>query len=129
MLDDRTARLEVSLFAEAFEQYGSKVSKDELLVVEGEIQHDEFNGGTALQASRILTVDEARQRFSRALELDFSQCSLPQGFNEQLKKLVQPYPGASVGDSGQLSDRVAVPACGSRCENCAGRAVARTSQR
>ena len=58
-------------FAEAFEQYGSKVSKDELLVVEGEIQHDEFNGGTALRASRILTVDEARQRFSRALELDF----------------------------------------------------------
>lgn len=100
VLDDRTARLEVSLFAEAFEQYGSKVSKDELLVVEGEIQHDEFNGGTALRASRILTVDEARQRFSRALELDFSQCSLPQGFNEQLKKLVQPYRAQALGTVG-----------------------------
>ena len=81
-------RLEVSLFSEAFEQYGSKVSKDELLVVEGEIQHDEYNGGTALRASRILTIDEARQRFSRGLELDFSRCGLPQGFNAQL---VQPH--------------------------------------
>ena len=43
VLDDRTARLEVSLFSEAFEQYGGKVSKDELLVVEGEVQHDEYN--------------------------------------------------------------------------------------
>ena len=40
LIDDRTAR-RVSLFSEAFEQCGSKVSKDELLVVEGEIQHDE----------------------------------------------------------------------------------------
>ncbi|HAR91134.1 MAG TPA: DNA polymerase III subunit alpha, partial [Gammaproteobacteria bacterium] len=38
VLDDRTSRLEVSLFSEAFEQYGGKISKDALLVVEGEIQ-------------------------------------------------------------------------------------------
>jgi DNA polymerase-3 subunit alpha len=100
VLDDRTARLEVSLFSEAFEQYGSKVSKDELLVVEGEIQHDEYNGGMALRASRILTIDEARQRFSRGLELDFSQCGLPDGFNEQLKKLVQPHRAGAMGGVG-----------------------------
>jgi len=100
VLDDRTARLEVSLFSEAFEQYGSKVSKDELLVVEGEIQHDEYNGGMALRASRILTIDEARQRFSRGLELDFSQCGLPDGFNAQLKKLVQPYRAGATGGVG-----------------------------
>jgi DNA polymerase-3 subunit alpha len=101
VLDDRTARLEVSLFSEAFEQYGSKVSKDELLVVEGEIQHDEYNGGMALRASRILTIDEARQRFSRGLELDFSQCGLPDGFNAQLKKLVQPYRAGATGGVGR----------------------------
>lgn len=97
VLDDRTARLEVSLFSEAFEQYGGKVSKDELLVVEGEIQHDEYNGGMALRASRILTVDEARRRFSRGLQLDFSQSVLPKGFNQQLKKLVSDHRSATVG--------------------------------
>ena len=96
VLDDRTSRLEVSLFSEAFEQYGSKVGKDELLVVEGEVQYDEYNGGMALRASRVLTVDEARQRFSRALQLDFSRTSLPGDFNAQLKQLVGAHRGQGV---------------------------------
>jgi hypothetical protein len=54
----------------------------------------------ALRASRILTIDEARQRFSRGLELDFSQCGLPDGFNEQLKKLVQPHRAGAMGGVG-----------------------------
>ena len=89
VLDDRTSRLEVSLFSEAFEQYGGKISKDALLVVEGEIQHDEYNGSMALRASRILTIDEARQRFSRVLHLDFSSAPLPEDFNLRLKHVVE----------------------------------------
>ena len=89
VLDDRTSRLEVSVFSEAFEQYGGKISKDALLVVEGEIQHDEYNGSMALRASRILTIDEARQRFSRVLHLDFSSAPLPEDFNLRLKHVVE----------------------------------------
>ncbi len=91
VLDDKTDRLEVSLFSEAFEHFSSKVAKDELLVVEGEVQHDEYNGGLALRASRVLTLDEARQRFSRGLILDFSSSPLPDAFSETLKKLLHPY--------------------------------------
>ncbi len=97
VLDDRTARIEVSLFSEAFEQYGSKVSKDELVVVEGEIQHDEYNGGTALRASRILSVDEARQRFARGLRLDFSGAELPADLNATLKDHLEPYLASNSG--------------------------------
>ena len=89
VLDDRTSRLEVSLFSEAFEQYGGKISKDALLVVEGEIQHDEYNGGMALRASRILTIDEARQRFGRVLHLDFSSAPLPEDFNKRFRQVVK----------------------------------------
>ncbi len=89
VIDDRTSRLEVSVFSEAFEQYGGKISKDALLVVEGEIQHDEYNGSMALRASRILTIDEARQRFSRVLHLDFSSAPLPEDFNLRLKHVVE----------------------------------------
>ncbi|MBT5334464.1 MAG: DNA polymerase III subunit alpha, partial [Gammaproteobacteria bacterium] len=45
VLDDRSARLEVSLFSDAFQNYSHKVAKDELLVIEGEVQNDERNGG------------------------------------------------------------------------------------
>ena len=97
VLDDRSARLEVSLFSDAFQNYVHKVAKDELLVIEGEIQSDERNGGISLRASQVLTMDEARQKFSRGLALDFTASQLPDNFNQKLKEILQPYqvPGAT----------------------------------
>jgi len=112
VLDDRTARLEVSLFSEAFEQYGGKVSKDELLVVEGEVQHDEYNGDTALRASRILTVDEARQRFARGLRLDFSSCGLPENFSGRLKELICGHLSSQFGGVANCPVEVLYPQAG-----------------
>jgi len=97
VLDDRSARLEVSLFSDAFQNYGHKIAKDELLVIEGEIQSDEYNGGMSLRGSQVLTMDEARQKFSRGLALDFTSSQLPDNFNQKLKAILQPYqvPGAT----------------------------------
>ncbi len=97
VLDDRSARLEVSLFSDAFQNYGHKVAKDELMVIEGEIQSDERNGGISLRASQVLTMDEARQKFSRGLALDFTASQLPDNFNQKLKEILLPYqvPGAT----------------------------------
>ena len=97
VLDDRSARLEVSLFSDAFQNYSHKVAKDELLVIEGEVQNDERNGGISLRASQILTMDEARQKFSCGLALDFTASQLPDNFNQKLKEILQPYqvPGAT----------------------------------
>jgi DNA polymerase-3 subunit alpha len=112
VLDDRTARLEVSLFSEAFEQYGGKVSKDELLVVEGEVQHDEYSGGTALRASRVLTIDEARQRFARGLQMDFSSCGLPENFAGQLKELICSHLSSQFGGVANCPIEVLYPQSG-----------------
>ena len=86
VLDDRSARLEVALFPEAYEKYGRKVVKDELLVVEGEVQADEFSGGLSLRAERVLTLTEARQKFSNGILIDFSHKELPPDFSPRLKK-------------------------------------------
>ena len=91
VLDDRSARLDVSLFADAFEHYAELVAKDELLVIEGEVQNDDYSGGMTMRASKVLTVDQARQRFSRGLVLDFSERSLPPNFGDHLKQLLQPH--------------------------------------
>ncbi len=49
----------------------------------------QIRGSVALRASRILTVDEARQRFSRVLHLDFSRAQLPEDFSLRLKHVVE----------------------------------------
>ena len=91
VLDDRSARLEVSMFPECFAAYGSKVSKDELLVLEGEVQADEFSGGLALRAEKVYSIAEARQKFSRGLVIDFSDETMPEDFGSRLKKLITPH--------------------------------------
>ena len=91
VLDDRSARLEVSLFPEAYEKYARKVQKDELVIVEGEIQHDEFSGGISLRAEKVLDIVEARRKFSGGFVIDMTQQALTGDFNHRLKSLLDPH--------------------------------------
>lgn len=90
-LDDRSARIEVSLMGETFDNYAAKVNKDQLLVIEGEVQFNEFSGGLAVRGSRVLNIDEARQRFSKGLEIDVTEVEMPADLPSRLKTLLGPY--------------------------------------
>ena len=59
-LDDRSARIEVSLFAEAYQNAQALLQKDALLVVEGEVALDDFSGGLRMRAKRVMSLEEAR---------------------------------------------------------------------
>jgi DNA polymerase-3 subunit alpha len=91
VLDDRSARLEVALLPECYEKFGSKVAKDELLVFEGQVQTDEFNGGDSLRAEKVLTISEAREKFSDGFVIDFTATDMPADFNSRLKASLTPY--------------------------------------
>jgi DNA polymerase-3 subunit alpha len=69
VLEDWSGRIEVSFFREAMAQYGSLLSKDALLVVEGWLQLDEFSGGMAFRAKRALTLEQACERAARVVTL------------------------------------------------------------
>tara|TARA_R110000751_G_scaffold110576_1_gene208252 strand:- start:160 stop:3684 length:3525 start_codon:yes stop_codon:yes gene_type:complete len=59
-LDDRSARIEVSLFAEAYQNAQALLQKDALLVVEGEVAQDDFSGGLRMRAKRVMSLEDAR---------------------------------------------------------------------
>lgn len=91
VLDDRSARIEVSLFPEAYEQYGGKVAKDEMLIIEGEVQADDFSGGLSLRAEKVYTIAQARQKFSEGVVIDFRSNQLPEDFGSRLKQVISPH--------------------------------------
>ena len=92
VLDDKSARLEIAMFPDCFEQYGSKVEKDELLVFEGEVQTDDRAvGGISLRAERVLTLAEARRKFSDGIVIDLTELDVPTDFNPRLKDTLDPY--------------------------------------
>jgi DNA polymerase-3 subunit alpha len=67
ILDDRTGRLEVSLFEETFQQHRDIIVKDAILVIDGSLRYDDFIEGWRLQAKSMMDIDRARERFARRL--------------------------------------------------------------
>jgi DNA polymerase-3 subunit alpha len=68
-LDDGTTQLEVTVFNELWEAERSKIREDELLLVEGKVQKDDFSGGLRITADKLHTLAEARGRYARGLRL------------------------------------------------------------
>ncbi len=97
VLDDRSARIEVSLFPEVYEQYGRKVVKDELLIIEGEVESDDFTGGLTLRGERVLSIMEARKKFSDGFILDYTEEGIPGDFNDRLKGILAPHRSDQTG--------------------------------
>src|SRR5690606_5985596 len=68
-LDDRSGRIEASLFADAFASAQALLQTDAMVVVEGEVSNDEFSGGLRLRAKRVMSLEEARTGLAESLRL------------------------------------------------------------
>lgn len=70
-LDDNSARMDVTVFAEQFQQYRDKISKGTVLVVNGPVTEDEYTGGLKMRAEQINTLLEAREAALKGLLIDW----------------------------------------------------------
>ncbi|MBU1331251.1 MAG: DNA polymerase III subunit alpha [Gammaproteobacteria bacterium] len=75
-LDDRSGRIEASLFAEAFASNQALLQSDALVVVEGEVSNDDFSGGLRLRAKRVMSLEEARTGLADSLRLKINNAAL-----------------------------------------------------
>jgi DNA polymerase-3 subunit alpha len=91
ILDDRSARLEVSLYEEIFQQHRDIIVKDAILIVDGTLRFDDFIEGWRLQAKSLMDIDRARERFARRLWLKWpEEFDGPQGLN-RFEQMLRPY--------------------------------------
>ncbi len=91
-LDDKTGRVEVSVFGKTFAQYGDLVQKDALLIFKGGVRNDEYSGGFNLVADEVMDMRQARETFARRLRVAVPvQDSLP----ERLQQTLSPYQGGT----------------------------------
>lgn len=72
-LDDASAQMDVLCFSDNFQKYRELLVKDKLIIVVGEISVDEYNGGYRCIAREVLTMDEARERHVKYLQVRVSQ--------------------------------------------------------
>ncbi|HWS66677.1 MAG TPA: DNA polymerase III subunit alpha [Steroidobacteraceae bacterium] len=99
ILDDRTGRLEVSLFEETFQQHRDIIVKDAILVVDGSLRYDDFIEAWRLQAKSLMDIDRARERFARRLWLKWPAAfDGPSGMN-RFEEMLKPYTRGPCGVS------------------------------
>ncbi|MCF6337086.1 MAG: DNA polymerase III subunit alpha [Gammaproteobacteria bacterium] len=90
-LDDRTGRLELAVFSEAYNRHRDLIAKDRLLVVEGEVSLDDYTGGLKMSANKIYDIDHAREAFARQLVLTVDQQKAGNGFIRGLTEVLDPF--------------------------------------
>ena len=89
-LDDGTGRVEVSLRGETIDAMGHMIVKDEVLVVDGDISPDDFNGGFKIRARELYDMGAARARFARQLVIRLSANDVRErGLDELLAALAE----------------------------------------
>ncbi len=95
-LDDKSARLEVMLFTEAFEKFGELLEKDRILIVEGEVQYDDFSGGNRMTARNIIDMGEARSHFAHAVEVDLDATKVDPQWLAHFQEALTPWKAGTV---------------------------------
>jgi DNA polymerase-3 subunit alpha len=99
LLDDSTARIEVTLFSEAYEEYRELLVADKILVVTGSLAFDEYRGGLSIRADQVLEFEQARALYARAIQLDTSGLNgtLAPDILNTLQGILKTYLGGTCG--------------------------------
>lgn len=80
VLDDDTARMEVSLFSEAFQEFQHLLAKDEIVVISGPLRYDDFQGGWTVNVKNVLHIDHVIESRAKGMLLSLA----PNGHGQQL---------------------------------------------
>jgi DNA polymerase-3 subunit alpha len=88
-LDDRTARIEVTVFAKLLPDIEHKLNKDEIVFIRGEVEADEFSGGHRMRCESVTTMTEMRGNSALKLHLHLHSSQWNATQQEQLHSVLQ----------------------------------------
>ncbi|MEX1216302.1 DNA polymerase III subunit alpha [Saccharospirillum sp.] len=87
-LDDRTGRIEMTLFGEDYQRFKPLLEPDQVIFVEAEIGWDDYAERARIRAQKIYTLAQARQELIRGIEFRVTEAQT-QEFLKRLNDLVR----------------------------------------
>ncbi|MDH5172301.1 MAG: DNA polymerase III subunit alpha, partial [Gammaproteobacteria bacterium] len=85
-LDDRTARIEVTVYADTYAEHRELLAKDNIVIVEGSVAHDDYSGGLGMRARSVRSLLQARQDYASELTIEVSDEMLDAQLTDWLEK-------------------------------------------
>ncbi|WP_082865146.1 DNA polymerase III subunit alpha, partial [Oleiphilus sp. HI0086] len=90
-LDDRSARIEATLFADTFDECREAIQKDEVVAVSGVVSLDDYSGMLKMRVSQVQSIASARINFAKNISISISQAQCADGMLESVKSKLEPY--------------------------------------
>jgi DNA polymerase-3 subunit alpha len=97
LLDDRSGRIEVSLFDDVWQQHRAVIARDAILVVEGQLRFDEFIEDWRINAKKLTPIDELREREARRLVIRLPAAAGDDRFLQRLEETLRSRRGGQCG--------------------------------
>jgi DNA polymerase-3 subunit alpha len=88
-LDDRTARIEATLFSDTYENNRELIQKDQVVVISGVVSLDDYSGMLKLRASDVQGIATARIAFAKNLTVSVTSEQCAAGLLTDLKSVLE----------------------------------------
>ncbi len=90
-IDDRSARMDISVFSEQFAACRNTITKGVIAVVTGVLSEDEYTGGLKMRAKTVKSLTETRQEMLKGLSIQLPEKTTTLGTIDTLGELIKPY--------------------------------------
>ena len=90
-LDDKSARMDVRLFPDDYDNFAELLETDAILVCSGQVSFDDYSGGNTMTARDIMTITDARENYVTSLDLQLNRATIGDDFIEQFTHILTPH--------------------------------------
>ncbi len=94
-LDDSTGKIDAAFFSKQYEQDKELLQKDNIIVVEGDVAHDDFSGGLRLRVDETWSLDGLREQRARGLEVCLNADDVSKSLFDTLEQRLKEIPRGS----------------------------------
>ncbi len=90
-LDDKSARMDVRLFPDDYDNFAELLETDAILVCSGQVSFDDYSGGNTMTARDIMTIADARENYVTSLDIQVDRERVDGSFIEQFTQVLTPH--------------------------------------
>lgn len=90
-LDDKSARMDVRLFPDDYDNFAELLETDAILVCSGQVSFDDYSGGNTMTARNIMTVANARENYVTSLDIKINRAFINDDFIGQFTQVLTPH--------------------------------------
>ena len=90
-LDDKSARMDVRLFPDNYDNFAELLETDAILVCSGQVSFDDYSGGNTMTGRDIMTIADARENYVTSLDIQVNRAAVSDKFIEQFTHILTPH--------------------------------------